>query len=29
MEGSWNQGLLPQPSLREAQFPLALAIVDF
>jgi len=29
MEGSWNQGLLRSPNVRQAQFPLALAIVDF
>jgi len=29
MEGSWNQELLREPNVRRAQFPLALAIVDF
>jgi hypothetical protein len=28
-EGTWNEGLLPGPSPREAQMPLDLNIVDF
>jgi hypothetical protein len=29
LEGTWNEGLLRTPSVRHAQFPMDLAVVDF